>query len=97
MDGHRQSIHCRLAQGVPILVFDCVTAHNHKVSGSRAHSPPVCDYVPGVMRWGGNSHMDLVFPALSLFKIPASTNELIYKTKTDSDTENKLMVTNRER
>ena len=41
--------------------------------------------------------MDLVFPALSLFKIPASTNELIYKTKTDSDTENKLMVTNRER
>ena len=41
--------------------------------------------------------MDLVSHALSLFKVPASTNELIYKTETDSDTENKLMVTKRER
>ena len=51
----------------------------------------------GVMGWGGSSYMDLVFPALSLFKIPASTNELIYKTKTDSDTGNILMVTKGER
>ena len=64
------------------------------VPGPTAH---LCETVcTGVMGWGGNLYMDLVFPALSLFKIPASTNELIYKTKTDSDTENKLMVTNRE-
>ena len=29
-------------------MFDSVIAHNHKVSGSRAHRPPVCDYV----HWG---------------------------------------------
>ena len=77
------------------LIVSLLTIIKCLVPGPTVH---LCvTMCPGVMRWGGNSHMDLVFPALSLFKIPASTNELIYKTKTDSDTENKLMVTNRER